>query len=87
MTIPDHSMTTRAYKYISNFCFGVATLSVLFFDSFNNHLLPGLALLGAGLTAAGVHIFARFNPLEHDDPAEAPVPANKAGSRVSTPRY
>jgi hypothetical protein len=54
-------MTIQTYKRITNLAFALGIIAVLCFDSFRNHLIPGLVLIGAGLIASATHICARYS--------------------------
>ena len=79
-------MTERTYKNTVNSCLLVAGLAVFFFDSFATPLIPGGAIVAAGLLPLSLHVYARFRGLHEDLPPEVagePLPvsslANLAG--------
>jgi len=82
-------MTIQTYKRIANLAFALGAIAVLCFDSFRNPLIPGLVLIGAGLTAGTLHLCARgrmhFDEGERTSgaPVGAPIAGDDRGALVS----
>ena len=69
-------MTEKRYRLAVNACLCTTATAALTFDSFPNHLIPGGAIIVAGLAALLLNIYSTFCPVE--GPAfDAPSHSNR----------